>query len=189
MFAVMDADATTIGIEPADQTVVVGDTVTVDIVIDTEFLIGAFDLNLNFDSSILSFVNLLFGGFVGNGDELDFVNGSVRNAPFADNGVVNFAEFFNEVFDSTGLSQLQGNGEFVLASITFDAIGLGLSSLSLSDLTLGEFDIFADPLTASLFGASIRVTERPVSVPEPSTWLLMLTGLGLILARRTRTVH
>lgn len=99
-------------------------------------------------------------------------------------------------------------------SVSYDGIsGLGLYELTwdfgapLGFVNSGEFLVSADwydgdPLDAIAPGAFLEaapdrtalysatvVGEGPVSVPEPSTWLLLLSGLGgLVLWRRSRGI-
>lgn len=182
IFVAMQANATTIAIVPPDQTVEIDDMVTVDIIIDTggEFQIGGFQFDLDFDSDILSFMSLAFGGFLGDGT-LDFDQGSLQSV-FPTGGQLSV---FEVALGMDPLNYLQPDS-FLLASITFNAVGLGQSGLSISNLFLSDFGFPPSGLDAQVFGGLITVTERPVSVPEPSTWLLLLSGLALVLMRNTK---
>jgi len=87
---------------------------------------------------------------------------------------VNFAEF-----------SLTASGSFgtgVLATVTFDVIGLGSSALTFNDVILSQpFGIQLVPVT--LNNASVN------AVPEPGTMLLLGTGLAGLAAWRLRRQH
>lgn len=73
------------------------------------------------------------------------------------------------------------SGAGVLVRIEFEAIAPGLSSLVLENVVLGQpFPATGALAWERLDGASIQV------VPEPSSALLVLLGLGLIAVRQSR---
>ena len=59
-----------------------------------------------------------------------------------------------------------------MASLTFNAVGVGKTDLSFSKIKLG--DVSGDPIMADIGSGSVTVS----AVPEPSTYLLL--GLGLL---------
>jgi len=175
------AQAASIEVSPVSQNIQIGNPVDVDLTISGlgDFApdsLSTFDLDLLFDSSILGFNSVAFGDPV-LGDQLDlFGLGSLTSFDDSVSGVVNLFELS---FDLPGdLDTLQA-GSFTLATLTFDTLGLGTSSLDLSINALG--DAFGDPLVADLSSGSVTV------VPEPSTMLLLGSGLaGLGFFRRRR---
>jgi len=67
---------------------------------------------------------------------------------------------------------------FDLATLAFDTLAGGISSLTFSQVVLA--DAFGGTLTASVSSGNINV-----AVPEPGTLLLLSTGMaGLMLIRR-----
>ena len=165
---------------PASQDVNTGDTAVVDLQVvgvgDHTFpSVGAFDVTVAFDPSILSFVGATFGGFLG---DLTLVEALGTVTPPPPSGVVNLFEV--SLLSRAELATMQGTS-FVIASLSFQAIGGGSSLLSLSKVILSDEngDALNDP---DLLGGVINVTDGSTVVPEPSTLLLFSTCLlGLVL--------
>ena len=154
---------------PAAQSVNAGSTVTVDLVVsgltdNAAPSLGTFDLNVNFDRSILTFNGAIFGS------QLDlFGLGDIRFATLGV-GTVNLFELSLE--SAADLDNLQA-GAFILAILSFTATGIGTSGLDVSLNALG--DSLGNPVTADIVSGSIA--SIGASVPEPST--LALVGLAL----------
>ena len=94
-------------------------------------------------------------------------------------------DLFKLSFDGVDdLKNLQAP-DFILAKLSFDAIGAGTSSLTFSGVTLGDAN--GDPLTADLGTGSVTV-ESAVSaaVPEPSSIILVALGLLMLAWSRGR---
>jgi hypothetical protein len=147
--------------------------------------VGAFDIDLSFDSSILALSSVVLGD-PALGDQLDlFSLGSILAAtPGA--GTVNVFEISLDFADDLNLLQADA---FTLATFTFDTLAAGSSALGLSLNALGDADGL--PLEATLTGGSIDVAAPPpTSVPEPSAWatyVLLLAGLaGFVIFPRKK---
>jgi len=118
----LDVDPGSAGIQ-STRTLSPGDVVTVDVVIDdveAGASLNGFELDVDFASSVLSATSVVDGGFL-----LPVRLAFEMNLAAPD---VNFAEV-----------TLAGGGAIgggVLARITFEAIGLGTSALSLNDVIL-----------------------------------------------------
>jgi len=82
------------------------------------------------------------------------------------------------VDSAADLDSLQAS-DFILAKLTFDAIGAGASLLTFSSVVLGDAN--GDSLTADNGSGSVTV-ESAVSatIPEPSSILLVALGLWLM---------
>ena len=172
----MSSEAVTISLSPPGQNVEQGDTFEVLLEISglgngTAPSLGAFDLMLGFNPAIVGYDSATFG------DMLGPVNGSFTDAiPDSLNGSVNL---FGISLDTAGdLDQLQAGG-FVLATLRFNAIGPGITSLELSSVIVGDAN--GDPLAADISGARITVADgNPVPDGETSGFGLM--ALAVVFA-------
>jgi hypothetical protein len=175
------AEAGTLGYDPASP----GDEVPLGALVSVRLSysdhgdssappIGTFDLDVLYDPAILGFAGVVFGD-PDLGDQLDLSGaGSLTEVDASVAGSVNL---FQLSVDSPAELALQA-GSFTLATLTFEALGLGASVLSVSDLILG------DPLGDPIGGFSL-VTRTLTVVPEPAPAALALFGtLLLALARR-----
>jgi len=182
------ADPIPIDFNPTDQTVEFGDQVSVDVVVTPGLtdIIAEFDMIVNWDAGLMSLADVVFGPALG--DSLFFE--AFTTAIDLGGGMLNAAEL--SLLPELLLAGLQGGSPFTLFSLTFDTIGVGTSSLDLTGnifLQVDPFNFIGDagglPLEALAGTGSITIEEAPVTVPEPSTWMLMLIGLAaLTLSRR-----
>ena len=197
----VSAQAITIGFEPVWQDVMSGDTAVVDLVIfglgdGVSPSLGSFDIDVTFESSILaldttdvdmdsvidSVVLDPTPNLIGGGTQLDIfgLGGNFVSAGLISPGVLNISDVSLDF--PLYLKDYQAD-TFTLATLTFDTIGLGLSSLGLANVILG--DEYWNPLAAVLNTASVNVNSNPV--PEPTTMLLFGIGLaGLAALRRKK---
>ena len=183
----------TIGFEPASQIVPVGEPVSVDLVISglgdhSEPSLGAFDLDIHFDPTILAFDDATFGD-PDLGDQVDMSGdaalfdsligpGLYLGAFVISPGVL---DIFEVSVDSA--SDLNSNqaGSFTLATLTFDTLAVGTSSLDITIDSLG--DAYGNPLSADVQSGSIA------PVPEPASFILFGFGLGGIgILRRKKVI-
>jgi len=182
--------AATITVTPSTQSVDLGNQAVVSLDISglgsgVAPSVGAFDIDLSFDSSILALNSIVFGDPL-LGDQLDlFGLGSILGASFG-GGTVNVFEISLDFADDLNLLQADA---FTLATFTFDTLAAGSSVLGLTLNALGDADGL--PLEATLTGGSVDVAvPPPVSVPEPSAWatyVLLVAGLaGLMISQRRK---
>jgi len=177
------ARAVTITVDPLAGDIGIGELVEVQVAISglghlEAPSIGAIDLDLFFDSAILSPVD----GSLGDpdlGDQLDVLGlGSLAIATI-DVGSINFFELSFDL--PADLESLQV-GSFVIGSVIFEGLSAGVSALSLSVNSIA--DAHGDPLLVdTVVGSSVTV------IPEPSTILLLaggVVGIGVHRRRRSR---
>jgi hypothetical protein len=180
-FSFTTSNAITIGFDPVAQDVMLGDSAIVNLFISglgSEMgpSLSTFDLDVSFDPLILGFNSVSFGDPV-LGDQLDlFGLGSIIASDASIPGFVNLFELSLDLPDD--LNALQADN-FILASLAFDTLALGTSPLGIAINGLG--DAFGDPLDADIQSGSVSV------VPEPSTFLLVasgLAGIGFFVRRK-----
>lgn len=168
--------------DPVSQDVILGNPADVALVISglgdgVAPSLSVFDLDVIYNPTILGFNSAVYGDPV-LGDQLDLLLGSYTDTtPGA--GSVNLLELSFDLPFVLDFSQAES---FTLATLTFDTLALGTSSLDTSVNALG--DSWGDPLAASTESGNINVNP----IPEPATLILLgggLAGLGL-WRRRTR---
>jgi hypothetical protein len=139
--------------------------------------LGAYDITLAFDPTILGFKSFTFGDKT-LGDQLDW-NGTGTAAGF-DGSVAGSLNVFEVSFAlAADLDTLQAS-QFSLGTMSFDTLNAGTSSLGIGSYLLG--DAVGNVLLADVLGtASITVKRPGTTVPDPfnSAQLLALCLLGL----------
>jgi hypothetical protein len=143
--------------------------------------VGAFDLRVLFDPSRLSFDSVAFGDPV-LGDQLGPVSGSLTGS--ANDSLAGSLSLLGISLDAASdVDSLQAPA-FALARIRFAAIGVGTSSLSLTDIILGDAN--GDPLVPDVVrGAEVSVQAVPEGgLIAPGGILLGLTFCFDAIRRR-----
>ncbi len=131
------AHAITLSFDPISAEITQGSGVEVNLVISglgtgTAPSLGTFDLDVDYDSSLLGVSNVLFA------DQLDlFGLGSITEWT-SSIGSVNLSELSLELPSDLNLLQLDS---FTLATLSFDTLGVGSSLLSYSNVILGDADL------------------------------------------------
>ncbi|MBL0713455.1 MAG: VPLPA-CTERM sorting domain-containing protein [Desulfosarcina sp.] len=164
-----------LNVDPLAQNHFVGDEFSVGLMVSgLEFEdIGAFDMDLSYDDSILSFNNYNMS------DELGAVGLDALDISWGDSG--GGLIYLSELSLLSDLS-FQSD-EFSLATLSFTGMDVGISELSISNYTLG--DVVGDPLGVL---AAIPGFVQINPVPIPATALLLGSGIiGMVgLRRRSR---
>jgi len=169
------AGATSIQLLPAASVVGVGDSFAIQVAISglgpqgSPPSVGAFEVAVGFDPSQLGFEGASFGSLLGDpsnpAETFTDVNATA--------GLSDLAEV--SLLSPAALDALQPDG-FVLATLTFQSLGLGTSSLDLSKVVVS--DGFGQPLPiGSLSGAEVS------AVPEPAAFLSLATALIVVRKR------
>lgn len=160
---------------PPSQEVLVGDLVTVDVVasgleaVVPEEIVSAYDLDVSYDPGILQALSVTFGSLLGF---------SLQNFDLSVPGVVDVAELSLE--SDTVLAALQPDS-FILATLSFNAVGIGTSALEfVPDLIFGIDVKGRDAQVLSLTASSGSATV----VPEPGTLSLLGSGLAVAILLR-----
>ncbi len=180
--AAFNANAITLSVDPSLQAVEVSDSVSVDVVISElgNFAapsLGAFDVDVTFDASLLTPTAVTFG------TELDLFGFGINPRGVSLGDPIDVFEI--SLDSASDLNSLQP-GTFTLFSITFSADAAGTSSIDFGTILLADAagNAFGDPTTV---GGEITIRSPQGAVPAASPLVLLLSGLcGLVLHRRVR---
>ena len=165
-----------LSIEPPSETVIEGETFSLDLNIlglteggpDT---LGAFELDITFDPDILGFDSVMFEGLLGN-----FVSGeAIIGVDSSTSGLVELDEV-SLLFDSE-LDAIQPS-TFTLATLNFDANSGGSSAIQLENVVLS--DAFGIVLPVSNTSNGQLNVVSPAPIPEPSSLLLCFLGIFFV---------
>lgn len=182
------AHSALIEFQPESSSAATGESVSLDLLVSDlgDFgpdSLGAFDIFVDFDPSVLAFSSYNLGGLLGDIDLAEAIDASTGAA----GGVVNVAEV--SLLDPTDLDALQP-GQFAVATLNFDVLDLAVGAVTqlsvLSGATLA--DAFGEKIDVYGLG-SASITGVQSSVPEPGTLLLLFASLcGWLTLRKAGRV-
>ncbi len=153
-----------VSITPSSVVVPPGQNFSLDISVTDAVDLYAFQFDLSFDPTILSAGSITEGPFLPAGGATFFIPGTIDNAT----GAITFTA------DTLQTAIVGVNGNGTLATVDFQALGVGTSLVALSNVIL--LDSALGDITASTADGSVTVRQPVTGVPEPSTWLLLVTG-------------
>lgn len=167
-------------IAPQSQTVGAGSTTQVQVRIaglgfDSPPSLGAFDFNLAFNPTLVSFTSLTFGDPI-LGDQLN-LSGS---GPIDDSGIqsAGLLEYYEISLDSPTVLDSMQAGSFVLATIKFQALAPGTTSLISSLNSISDSQGASLGLTLQSGSITVFSTPEPCTIafiPFAAVWLALLT--------------
>lgn len=177
----LNANAISIDLIANQSSVNVGDSVEVQVRISglndaSAPSLGSYDVNFNYDASLFNFNGIVWGDSL-LGNQLDLSGfGSLQTTAnglgwlFASDASFDFADDLNDY----------QAGEFTLFSVLLNAVAIGSGNFSLANTVFG--DAYANNLSIDRFNStSVNVTG--VSVPEPSSLLLLVGMLAIVVLR------
>lgn len=166
------AEGATISVSPAATNVALGNSVVVNVnIADVADLYG-FQFDLTFNASVLSAVSVSEGSFLVSGG--NFFSGFTDNV----GGTVTFVA--NSL--SGPVAGVTGGG--LLASLTFDSVGVGTSLIFASNVILLD-SVLGDIPVSEINDGSVTVESG--AVPEPAAIAYISLAFGAMgLVRRYR---
>jgi hypothetical protein len=185
------AHSALIEFQPASTFASTGDSISFDLVISglgdfSPDSLGAFDISIGFDDSVLAFTGYSLGDFLGEIALLEAIDASTGNL----GNVVNVAEV--SLLSALALDTLQP-GEFILATLNFNVINLASGAVTqlavLSGAVLADADGMSLPATALGTASVVGIGSAPSPIPEPGTiYLLTASLLGWLVLKRRQSV-
>ena len=179
----------TFSLDSAVQSVALGSsaTLTLDVAgLGNGTALGAYDLLVSFDPTVLSFDNVTFG------TDLDPDGFGPFQIVTPGPGSVDLFEV--SLDPDTDLLALQPDA-FTIATIVLDTLSISAGSpVTLSENAIGDQDGNDISGESALNNAAVTVTGASSSTPEPGTTILLSAGMFVIIAchryrRRLSIVH
>jgi cohesin domain-containing protein/PEP-CTERM motif-containing protein len=156
-------------VQPSSKSVTVGNTFSLDVSVSSAVDLFGYDFELGFNPLVLSVNSVSEGSFLGSGgDATFFVPGTINNPA----GSVSLT-------GNTLIGAIAGvTGSGTLATISFTAVGPGSSAVNLLNVTLLDSSLSGIATTVQNGLVTAGDTQVPGPVPEPSTFLLIASGLA-----------
>jgi hypothetical protein len=177
----LNANAINIELTTDKNALTLSDTLAIDVRISglnhgSSPSLGAYDLDFNYDPNLFAIHSIMWGDAT-QGNQLDLMNYDSLQDSSSGNGWLNLFELS---FDSAADLNLLQAGEFILFSVLLHTItnGSGIFSLTANSVSdaYGE-ELFIAPIN------NLSVVVNSVSVPEPSSMLLLLGMIAFIALR------
>jgi hypothetical protein len=168
------AFADTISIVPATTTVNVSQTFSVNVFISQAADLYAYQFSIGFDPSVVSANSVVEGSFLAGVGATSFFPGIIDNV----GGTISFIanSLIGPIFGASG--------DGVLATISLTSIGAGTSSIGVFNAEL--FDSFGQAIPLTTSNGSVTVNPPVSNIPEPSSIILLATGVLGWLGYRAR---
>ena len=141
--------------------------------------LGAYDISVNFNPSVVNFSSVAYGD-PGLGDQLDLGFGTFTSTN-PGNGTTELIELSFAPASALITSQPTS---FTLATLTFNALATGTSSLTLFANALSDQN--GATISATLQNGAITVGATPVPLPAPFWLFLSGASAFTVFAKRRR---
>lgn len=175
----LNANAITIDLFTSQTALTIGDNIEVQVRIsglNGTPTLGVYDVDFNYDASLFNLDGINWGDTL-LGNQLNLHGfGSLQESSSA-SGWLNALELSFD--DALALESLQA-GEFTLFSVLLTAIAIGNGDFSLTANAIG--DAYGNNLGIDSIN-SAQINVGGISVPEPSSLLLLLGMLAVIALR------
>ncbi len=177
----LNANAVSIDLIANETAVSIGDSIEVQVRISgvndaSAPSLGVYDMNFNYDANLFNVSSIVWGDST-LGNQLDLNSfGSLQDSSSGLGWINVFELSFDDALD---LDLLQA-GEFTLFSVLLNAVAIGNGDFSLTHTVFG--DAHANNLTIDKLN-STSVNVSGVSVPEPSSLLLLVGMLAIVVLR------
>jgi general secretion pathway protein D len=168
VFSSLTCASPILSIMPVTQTVSAGNDLTLDVNISGVADLYAFQLDLSFSPTVLAAASTTEGSFLPSGGATFFIPGTIDNI----GGTISATA-------DTLIGPIPGvSGSGTLAELTFTAIAAGTTSIDLSNVTL--LDSSFNPISINLDSGTVVVTTNTGVTPEPTSFVLMLSGISVL---------
>ncbi len=148
--------------------------------------LGAFDVTVSFNPSLLGLASETFGDPVLGGDQLDPEGLGVFSNVNTGSGSVEFQDL--SLDDASALTALQPSS-FTLATVTFSGVSAGTSALTVSDFTLSDalgnaIDAITQAGSVEVMGSGNISAAPEIDPASTASALTLLMGLLAVLRGR-----
>lgn len=163
------SQAATIGFNSENNFVNLGDVFSIDLMNDAFPVTQGGGVNLFYDETIVNVLSISIDSAVWN-----FVNdeGTINNS------IGTVSDILVSSFNFSG----DPSGNFIMASIEFQAVGFGISSLSMTESTINPWASDGSEVNPDFLNGSVTVS----AVPIPGALWLFVSGF-LLIARFKRS--